>query len=161
MGQAAGRGVPEGLDPDAPQDKCQGLTLNKKVFQKNIFSLSFYSHGGIFCFFVDNRLSHGLPITKNSHVTVTCLFVCPVLFQLVYVSSRKPVGLCPDPRRVIFQLRPPEFRLPNLNSIDNICYFLFFPFSITSFTLNLVIFEINSYGIGFPMGNLTVPFDVS
>ena len=39
--------------------------------------------------------------------------------------------------------------------------FFFFPFSITSFTLNFVIFEIKPYGIGFSRGNLIVPFDVS
>ena len=61
MPQAAGGEVPErleGVDPDVRQDECQGLTLKKKVCERNIFSLSFYSHRGISPFFVDNRLSH-------------------------------------------------------------------------------------------------------
>ena len=50
MGQAAGGEVPERLErvhPDVEvRDKCQGLTPNKKVFQKDIFFLSSYSHRG-------------------------------------------------------------------------------------------------------------------
>ena len=105
MRQAAGGRVPErleGVDPDVLQDKCQGLTPNKKVCQKDIFSLSFYSHGGFppFSWIIDSLrgLGSSSPITKNSHVTVNCLFVCLVLFWLqicpLCVSSKKPVGLC-------------------------------------------------------------------
>ena len=47
MRQAAGAEVPErleGVNPDVTaEDKCQGLTPNKKVCQKDIFPLASYS----------------------------------------------------------------------------------------------------------------------
>ena len=58
MGQAAGGEVPERVDPDVQQDKCQGLAL------KNMFALkiAFHFHsiltGDLPLFFVDSRLSH-------------------------------------------------------------------------------------------------------